>query len=134
LTCHTQHRYLENGKFDLAAYDRLLDMQVANGVDGVIVGGTTGEQRERERDAPRGSSSSSSSTGQRRQQQQEHVCVVWKQQREPASQLPDLTRALFCHCCCCCCVRSGEGHLMSWDEHIMLIAHTVNVYGDRLKV
>lgn len=23
---------------------------------------------------------------------------------------------------------------MSWDEHIMLIAHTVNVYGDRLKV
>lgn len=23
---------------------------------------------------------------------------------------------------------------MSWDEHIMLIAHTVNKYGDRLKV
>jgi hypothetical protein len=22
---------------------------------------------------------------------------------------------------------------MSWDEHIMLIAHTVNVYGARLK-
>lgn len=32
------------------------------------------------------------------------------------------------------CVCAGEGHLMSWDEHIMLIAHTVNVYGDRLKV
>jgi 4-hydroxy-tetrahydrodipicolinate synthase len=29
---------------------------------------------------------------------------------------------------------TGEGHLMSWDEHIMLIAHTVNAYGDRLKV
>jgi 4-hydroxy-tetrahydrodipicolinate synthase len=33
-----------------------------------------------------------------------------------------------------CLVPAGEGHLMSWDEHIMLIAHTVNVYGDRLKV
>ncbi|KAF8065572.1 DHPS1 [Scenedesmus sp. PABB004] len=61
--------YLPNGKFDLKAYDRLLDLQVAHGVEGVIVGGTT-----------------------------------------------------------------GEGHLMSWDEHIMLIAHTVNAYGDRLKV
>lgn len=29
---------------------------------------------------------------------------------------------------------AGEGHLMSWDEHIMLIAHTVNAYGDKLKV
>jgi 4-hydroxy-tetrahydrodipicolinate synthase len=26
---------------------------------------------------------------------------------------------------------TGEGHLMSWDEHIMLIAHTVNVFGGR---
>ena len=24
---------------------------------------------------------------------------------------------------------TGEGHLMSWDEHIMLIAHTVNRFG-----
>eukprot|EP00887_Chlorella_sp_A99_P004116 scaffold23.g4116.t1 len=24
---------------------------------------------------------------------------------------------------------TGEGHLMSWDEHIMLIAHTVNTFG-----
>jgi 4-hydroxy-tetrahydrodipicolinate synthase len=24
---------------------------------------------------------------------------------------------------------TGEGHLMSWDEHIMLIAHTVNAFG-----
>lgn len=23
---------------------------------------------------------------------------------------------------------------MSWDEHIMLIAHTVNQYGDKIKV
>jgi hypothetical protein len=29
---------------------------------------------------------------------------------------------------------AGEGHLMSWDEHIMLIAHTVNAYGDKLQV
>lgn len=61
--------YLPNGKFDLEAYDRLLHHQIANGVEGVIVGGTT-----------------------------------------------------------------GEGHLMSWDEHIMLIAHTVNRFGDKLKV
>ena len=26
---------------------------------------------------------------------------------------------------------TGEGHLMSWDEHIMLIAHTVNAFGGR---
>eukprot|EP00245_Coleochaete_scutata_P007842 TRINITY_DN23629_c0_g1_i1.p1 TRINITY_DN23629_c0_g1~~TRINITY_DN23629_c0_g1_i1.p1 ORF type:complete len:392 (+),score=64.12 TRINITY_DN23629_c0_g1_i1:127-1302(+) len=29
---------------------------------------------------------------------------------------------------------TGEGQLMSWDEHIMLIAHTVNCFGDRIKV
>lgn len=29
---------------------------------------------------------------------------------------------------------TGEGHLMSWDEHIMLIAHTVNCFGDAIKV
>lgn len=61
--------YLPNGKFDLYAYDEILENQIANGVDGVIVGGTT-----------------------------------------------------------------GEGQLMSWDEHIMLIAHTVNCFGDKLKV
>ena len=26
---------------------------------------------------------------------------------------------------------TGEGHLMSWDEHVMLIAHTVNAFGGR---
>jgi len=61
--------YLPNGKFDLNAYDRIIDHQIQNGVGGVIVGGTT-----------------------------------------------------------------GEGHLMSWDEHIMLIAHTVNAFGTRIKV
>lgn len=61
--------YLENGKFDLETYDRLLEKQVKYGVDGVIVGGTT-----------------------------------------------------------------GEGHLMSWDEHIMLIAHTVNKFGKDLVI
>lgn len=61
--------YLPNGKFDLVAYDALLEQQIANGVEGVIVGGTT-----------------------------------------------------------------GEGQLMSWDEHIMLIAHTVVSFGDKLQV
>ncbi|CAI5469532.1 unnamed protein product [Closterium sp. Yama58-4] len=29
---------------------------------------------------------------------------------------------------------TGEGHLMSWDEHVMLIAHTVYCFGDQIKV
>ncbi|XP_039122677.1 4-hydroxy-tetrahydrodipicolinate synthase 2, chloroplastic-like isoform X2 [Dioscorea cayenensis subsp. rotundata] len=29
---------------------------------------------------------------------------------------------------------TGEGHLMSWDEHIMLIGHTVNCFGSSIKV
>ena len=61
--------YLENGRFDLRAYDKFLEKQIENGVEGVIVGGTT-----------------------------------------------------------------GEGQLMSWDEHIMLIAHTVNVFGRDIMV
>ncbi|GIL82183.1 hypothetical protein Vretimale_7183 [Volvox reticuliferus] len=61
--------YLENGKIDLPAYDTLVSRQITNGVEGLIVGGTT-----------------------------------------------------------------GEGHLMSWDEHVMLIAHTVNAFGDKLAV
>lgn len=35
--------YLPNGKFDLRAYDALLEHQIQHGVEGVIVGGTTGE-------------------------------------------------------------------------------------------
>jgi len=61
--------YLANGKFDLDSYDRLVADQIAHGVEGLIIGGTT-----------------------------------------------------------------GEGHLMSWDEHIMLIAHTVNQFGREIKV
>lgn len=61
--------YKENGKFDIDAYDRHIQNQIANGVDGVIVGGTT-----------------------------------------------------------------GEGHLMSWDEHVMLIAHTAAIFGNKLYV
>ena len=61
--------YLPNGKFDLDAFDRLVEYQIDNGTEGLIIGGTT-----------------------------------------------------------------GEGHLMSWDEHIMLIAHTVNQFGRRIKV
>lgn len=51
--------YLPNGKFDLESYDAMVENQITNGVEGLIVGGTT-----------------------------------------------------------------GEGQLMSWDEHVMLIAHT----------
>ncbi|CAM0905402.1 unnamed protein product [Alopecurus aequalis] len=61
--------YLPDGRFDLEAYDSLINMQIDSGADGIIVGGTT-----------------------------------------------------------------GEGHLMSWDEHIMLIGHTVNCFGTKIKV
>ncbi|XVF79912.1 hypothetical protein PTKIN_Ptkin15bG0028700 [Pterospermum kingtungense] len=61
--------YLPDGRFDLEAYDDLVNMQIENGAEGVIVGGTT-----------------------------------------------------------------GEGQLMSWDEHIMLIGHTVNCFGGSIKV
>jgi 4-hydroxy-tetrahydrodipicolinate synthase len=30
--------------------------------------------------------------------------------------------------------KTGEGHLMSWDEHIMLSGHTVNCFRSRIKV
>ena len=58
--------YLPNGKIDLDAYDELVRRQCVAGVDGLVVGGTT-----------------------------------------------------------------GEGQLMSWDEHVMLIAHTVNSFGGK---
>lgn len=61
--------YREDGKFDLRAYDAHVQRQIENGVEGLIVGGTT-----------------------------------------------------------------GEGQLMSWDEHVMLIAHTVNSFGKQLQV
>ncbi|KAL5215099.1 hypothetical protein ABZP36_004251 [Zizania latifolia] len=61
--------YLPDGRFDLEAYDSLINMQIEGGTEGVIVGGTT-----------------------------------------------------------------GEGHLMTWDEHIMLIGHTVNCFGTKVKV
>ncbi len=35
--------YLENGRIDLESFDRLLEQQALGGVEGVIVGGTTGE-------------------------------------------------------------------------------------------
>eukprot|EP00803_Ostreobium_quekettii_P004996 evm.model.scf_758.3 EVM.evm.TU.scf_758.3 scf_758:64640-66266(-) len=55
--------YLPSGKCDLVAFDALVRSQIEHGVEGLIIGGTT-----------------------------------------------------------------GEGHLMSWDEHIMMIAHTANVF------
>ncbi len=58
-----------NGKIDLVAFDKLVEKQIEFGVDGLIIGGTT-----------------------------------------------------------------GEGHLLDWEEHLMLIAHTANQYGDRLLV
>ena len=61
--------YLPDGRFDLQAYDDLVAQQINHGVEGLIVGGTT-----------------------------------------------------------------GEGQLMDWEEHIMLIAHTVNYFGKRIKV
>ena len=59
--------YHSNGDIDLPTYDKLIAEQIAAGVDGIIVGGTT-----------------------------------------------------------------GEGHLLSWEEHLMLIAHSVHQYGEKL--
>ncbi|XP_061346849.1 4-hydroxy-tetrahydrodipicolinate synthase, chloroplastic-like [Gastrolobium bilobum] len=61
--------YLPNGQIDLEAYDNLVNMQIVNGVEGILVAGST-----------------------------------------------------------------GEGQLMTWEEQIMLIAHTVNSFGDKVKV
>lgn len=59
--------YRLDGTIDIETYDALVESQISNGVEGLIVGGTT-----------------------------------------------------------------GEGHLMNWDEHLMLIAHSANKYGDKL--
>jgi len=61
--------YKSNGEIDLDAYDSLVAAQIVNGVEGLIVCGTT-----------------------------------------------------------------GEGHLMDWEEHLMLIAHSVNEFGDKLLI
>jgi len=61
--------YNTEGEIDLATYDQLIVKQIEAGVDGIIVGGTT-----------------------------------------------------------------GEGHLLSWEEHLMLIAHTVHTYSDKLVI
>ncbi len=72
-TCHLitaiKTPYLTDGKIDLKTYDTLVEQQIAGGVQGLVVGGTT-----------------------------------------------------------------GEGHLMSWDEHIMLIAHSVHRFEDQLVI
>ncbi|OCQ22051.1 4-hydroxy-tetrahydrodipicolinate synthase [Pseudoalteromonas luteoviolacea] len=59
--------YKMNGEIDLVAYDALVETQIEAGVDGIIVGGTT-----------------------------------------------------------------GEGQLMNWEEHLMLIAHSVSKFSERL--
>ncbi|XP_057455323.1 4-hydroxy-tetrahydrodipicolinate synthase, chloroplastic-like [Lotus japonicus] len=61
--------YLPNGRFDLETYDNLVNMQISNGVEGILVAGTT-----------------------------------------------------------------GEGYLMTWDDQISLIAHTVQSFGDKVQV
>ncbi|CAM4190081.1 4-hydroxy-tetrahydrodipicolinate synthase [Pseudoalteromonas byunsanensis] len=61
--------YTMGGDIDLQTYDALVEAQIAAGVDGIIVGGTT-----------------------------------------------------------------GEGQLMNWEEHLMLIAHSVNKFSDKLVI
>jgi 4-hydroxy-tetrahydrodipicolinate synthase len=61
--------YTVTGDIDLDRYDTLVERQVAAGVDGIIVGGTT-----------------------------------------------------------------GEGHLLSWEEHLMLIAHSAHRFGNKLLI
>ena len=57
------------GEIDLSTYDTLVQKQIEAGVDGIVVGGTT-----------------------------------------------------------------GEGHLLSWEEHLILIAHSVHKFGDKLLI
>lgn len=57
------------GEIDLVTYDKLVAKQIAAGVDGIVVGGTT-----------------------------------------------------------------GEGHLLSWEEHLILIAHSVHKFGQKLLI
>lgn len=61
--------YLPSGDLDLATYDSLVEQQIAAGVDGIVVGGTT-----------------------------------------------------------------GEGQLMNWEEHLMLIAHSVAKFTGKLLI
>ncbi len=61
--------YTSEGEIDLNTYDTLVKKQIDAGVDGIVVGGTT-----------------------------------------------------------------GEGHLLSWEEHLILIAHSVHEFGDKLLI
>ena len=61
--------YKGDGNIDLETYDWLVEEQIKNGVEGIVVCGTT-----------------------------------------------------------------GEGHLMDWEEHLMLIAHSVNKFGKELLI
>jgi 4-hydroxy-tetrahydrodipicolinate synthase len=61
--------YTSAGEVDLNTYDTLVQQQIDAGVDGIVVGGTT-----------------------------------------------------------------GEGHLLSWEEHLILIAHSVHKFGDKLLI
>ena len=61
--------YNAKGEIDLATYDKLVGIQIEAGVDGIVVGGTT-----------------------------------------------------------------GEGHLLSWEEHLMLIAHSAHRYSEKLLI
>ncbi|MBQ4833497.1 4-hydroxy-tetrahydrodipicolinate synthase [Pseudoalteromonas sp. MMG010] len=61
--------FLTSGEIDLVTYDQLVEEQIAANVDGIVVGGTT-----------------------------------------------------------------GEGQLMNWEEHLMLIAHSVNKFSDKLVI
>jgi len=61
--------YREDGDIDYEAYDKLVEFQIKNGIQGLIIGGTT-----------------------------------------------------------------GEGHLLSWDEHLVLIAYTAAKYKSRILI
>lgn len=61
--------YTSSGRIDLNAFESMVEFQMNNGVEGLVVGGTT-----------------------------------------------------------------GEGHLMNWDEHLTLIEHCCNEYGDKLAI
>merc|ERR1712216_1068501 len=69
LMCAVKTPYSEDGNVDLAAFDKHVEHQIQNGVEALIIGGTT-----------------------------------------------------------------GEGHLFSWEEHLVLIAHAKTKFKDRVMI
>ena len=119
--------YREDGKFDLRAYDAHVVAQIENGVEGLIVGGTTGAPSTwQQLDTPAKPKAAKPKC-------QAYVSMSHWLCR-PVRCWPTAPARLLLPSDTPCIVFAGEGQLMSWDEHVMLIAHTVNSFGNQLQV